>query len=501
MRRSRISPVELTKEEFREIGHKLVDDIADMIESIGERPVTPGESPEKLKEIIGNSSLPEKGTSPSEIFSKATNMLFDHSLFNGHPRFLGYITSSPAPVCALADMLASAVNPNAGAQILSPAATEIEKQTVRWLAEFIGVKPSYGGLLVSGGTMANLTAFLTGLKVKGDGDLNSEGLHGRSRMVVYCSTTTHTWIEKAARLAGRGPELLRWIETDKSNRMDNKILELAIKQDIKNGFNPVMVVGTAGDVSTGVVDDLKGIAAVCKKYNLWFHIDGAYGIPAAVIPELGSLFEGVEDADSIALDPHKWLYSSLEAGCTLVKNPRHLYDTFSTHPTYYNFDTEEEGSVLNYYEYGLQNSRGFRALKVWIMLQHVGKIGYIDMIRDDIMLSELLYSECSKHPELESITQNLSITTFRYVPGVEMIGSEQKEAYLNRLNEALLNKLQAGGEVFLSNALVKEKYCLRGCIVNFRTSREDIFRIIEIVVREGRQTHLDLQAEEAHVSV
>src|SRR5205085_4354391 len=143
------------------------------------------------------------------------------------------------------------------------------------------------------------------------------------------------------------------------------------------GCRPIMVVGTAGDVSTGVVDDMKGIAAICKTYNLWFHIDGAYGIPAAVIPELKTLFEGIEEADSIALDPHKWLYSPLEAGCTLVKNPQHLTDTYSAHPVYYNFDSSANEPSLNYYEYGFQNSRGFRALKVWMALQQVGRKGYI----------------------------------------------------------------------------------------------------------------------------
>ena len=275
--------------------------------------------------------------------------------------------------------------------------------------------------------------------------------------------------------------------------MNNEILQQTIETDLKNGCKPIMVIGTAGDVSTGAVDDLKAIASICKAYDLWFHIDGAYGIPAAVIPNLKDVFEGIKEADSIALDPHKWLYSPLEAGCTLVKNSKHLSDTYSSHPAYYNFSNNGEGLSLNYYEYGLQNSRGFRALKVWMTLQQVGRSGYIKMIEEDIELSKLLYAGAKNHPELEAVTQNLSITTLRYVPSGSP-NSNFSENYLNKLNEALLNELQQGGEVFLSNAIVNEKYCLRGCIVNFRTSKVDIEEIIEIIVREGRKVHTKMKS-------
>jgi len=394
-------------------------------------------------------------------------------------------------------MLAAAVNPNVGAQILSPIATEIEKQTVRWLAEFIGVSPDYGGILVSGGNMANFTAFLAARTSKAPKNIKEDGLSNQSaKLVVYCSKATHTWIEKAAVLFGLGTKSIRWIQTDATNKMDNEVLEQTIKSDLKNGYRPIMIIGTAGDVSTGVVDDLKAIASICKTYDLWFHVDGAYGIPAAVIPELKFLFEGIEDADSIALDPHKWLYSPLEAGCTLVKDPNHLIETYSSHPVYYNFSNNDEALTQNFYEYGFQNSRGFRALKVWLALQQVGRNGYIKMIGEDIQLSKLFFALADNHPELEAITQNLSITTLRYVPSGYNYDGEQQGVYLNRLNESLLNELQRGGEVFLSNAIVMEKYCLRGCIVNFRTSKKDIEEIIEIIVREGKKMHQELQEKD-----
>ena len=494
MAKGRRSTIEMDKEEFRKIGYQLIDDISNFIGSIDQKPVTPNEGPSQLQDLLGNTSLPENGRPAAELIAKTTDLLFNHSLLNGHPKFLGYITSSAAPIGALADLLASSVNPNVGAQILSPIATEIEKQTIKWLCDFIGVPSDYGGILVSGGNMANFTAFLAARTAKAPQNIKEDGIQNTSnKLTVYCSKTTHTWIEKAVVLFGLGTKSVRWIPTDASNKMDTKVLENTIKIDLENGCLPLMVVGTAGDVSTGVVDNLSDISAICKTYNLWFHIDGAYGAPAAIVPKLKHLFTGIKDADSIALDPHKWLYSPLEAGCTLVKNPQHLIDTFSSHPEYYNFSKSGQDKAQNFYEYGLQNSRGFRALKVWLALQQVGRSGYKKLISEDIELSEMLYDLADQHPELEAVSQNLSITTFRYVP-LENI--DHKE-YLNTLNEAILNELQTGGEVFLSNAIVNGQYSLRACIVNFRTSKKDIEEIIEIIIGTGRKVHLKISQERA----
>ena len=487
---NRESPIEITKDEFKKIGYQLIDTISHFIHTINEKPVTTGETPKQIQTVLGNASLPEQGTSVLELISKTSDLLLNHSLLNGHPKFFGYITSSPTPIGALADLLAAAVNPNVGAHILSPMATAIEKQTVKWLAEFIGVSPSYGGILVSGGNMANFTAFLAARTAKAPKNMKEDGLlNMHSELVFYCSKATHTWIEKAAVLFGHGTKAIRWISTDADNKMNIDILSQTINDDLKIGKKPFLVVGNAGDVSTGVIDNLSAIAAVCREQDLWFHIDGAYGIPAAVIPQYKNLFDGIKEADSIALDPHKWLYAPLEAGCTLVKNPQHLIDTYSSHPVYYNFNNQDDEPTLNYYEYGFQNSRGFRALKVWMALQHAGKNGYIKMIGEDIALSQMLFNEAKKHLELEAVTQNLSITTLRYVPIGLTQDEEKKETYLNTLNEKLLNELQQGGEVFLSNAVVADKYCLRCCIVNFRTSRKDILELVDIIVRAGRKIH------------
>ena len=496
MNTKRKNSIEIDKTEFRKIGYELIDTISDFFDGISEKPVTTSKSPKELQKALGNLPLPENGLPAEKLLSTASKLLFDDSLFNGHPKFFGFITSSAAPIGALADLLASSVNANVGGQILSPMATEIEKQTIKWLAEFIGVSPNYGGVLVSGGNMANFTAFLAARTAKAPKNIKEDGLSNATKqLITYCSKTTHTWIDKAAILFGHGSNSIRWIPTDASNKIDIHILEQTIKDDLKNGHQPFLVVGTAGDVSTGVVDDLEAIAAICKARDLWFHIDGAYGIPAAIIPELKELFIGIKEADSIALDPHKWLYSPLEAGCTLVKNPQHLIDTYSSHPEYYNFSLTEEGESLNYFEYGLQNSRGFRALKVWLALQQIGSSGYVKLIREDIELSKYFYELAKKHIELEPITQNLSIATLRYVPNNMKEKGEEKALYLNTLNEELLDELQKGGEMFLSNAIVIKKYCLRTCIVNFRTAKKDIEQCIGIIVKEGQKIHKKLQSQ------
>lgn len=492
MSEKRESPIETDREDFRKVGYYLVDVIADFIDSIGNKPVTKGESPDELQALLGSASLPETGAPAEEIIQKAVQLLFNHSLLNGHPRFMGYITSSAAPIGALSDLLSSAVNANVGANILSPMATAIERQTLRWLAEFVGVSPDYGGVLVSGGNMANFTAFLAARTAMTGNTITGEGTENARRLVVYCSAATHAWIEKAVFFFGVGRNGIRWIEQDEDGRMRIDLLERFIQKDLQNGFTPMMVVGNAGDVSTGVVDDLKAIASVCKAYQIWFHVDGAYGLPAAVNPAYKPMFDGVAEADSIAIDPHKWLYTPLEAGCTLVKDPRTLINAFSTHPAYYNFDHPEH-QQHNFHEYGFQNSRSFKALKIWTALQQVGREGYIRMISDDIALAELFYRLAADHPELEAVSRNLSITTLRYVPSKERSGKFNSD-YLNKLNEELLNTLQAKGEVFLSHAIVRGKYCLRGCIVNFRTAESDIKDIVEIVVREGRQVHKKLMA-------
>jgi len=476
--------MDMSPAEFRKAGHLMVDLLAEFLEELPELPVTRGENPAALRVLLPQGGIPGEGQETTSLVRETAKLLTEHSLFNGHPRFWGYITSSAAPLGALADLLAAAVNPNVGAQTLSPMATEIEQQTIRWLSQLIGYSENGGGIFVSGGNMANFLGYLTARK-------NKVKKEHAGAPVLYCPRATHTWIHKAVTLFGGGMDEIRWIDVLPDSQMDLEDLNGKILSDIQNGTQPFMVIGNAGTVETGCVDNLRGIAEICRRHNLWFHIDGAYGAPAAALPELKSLFSGISEADSVAIDPHKWLYSPLEAGCTLVKDAAHLKDAFSHRPPYYNFEGDPANIPLNYHEYGMQNSRGFRALKVWMSIRHIGRKGIIDMIRKDIALAEDLFRLVSGRDELRAVACHLSITTFQYVPaGLNGRADQESE---NRLNEELLNRLQKGGEVFLSNAIVQGAYCLRVCIVNFRTTYKDLEFLVEKVIEQGRL----LEAEQA----
>jgi glutamate/tyrosine decarboxylase-like PLP-dependent enzyme len=476
---ARKSPVGMTAEEFRSAGHRLVDRVADFLDSLPRRKVTSGESPAQIREALDAvRGLPESGADAGALLERAAKLMFDHSLFNAHPRFWGYVTAGAAPIGMLGELLAAAANPNCGAWLLSPMASEIEGQTIRWIAEMLKYPTDCGGLFVSGGNMANIVGFLAGRAAKGGAEIRSKGVEGR-RLRAYCSAETHTWIQKAADIAGLGTEAVRWIGVDDEFRIDIEALRLRIREDIASGDQPFLIVGNAGTVSTGAVDDLKELAEVCREFDVWFHVDGAYGAMAAVAPDSAELFAGLDEADSLAVDPHKWLYAPIEAGCTLVRDVAKLRDAFSYHPAYYHFGVE----ATNYFDLGPQNSRGFRALKVWLALQQVGREGYAQMISDDMRLSRAMFESVRKHPELEALTQGLSIATFRYVPE----GSDRRAEYLNEVNQELLTRLQQGGEAYLSNAVIGGKYALRACIVNFRTTVEDVESVAELVVRMGRE--------------
>ncbi|HEU4724477.1 MAG TPA: aspartate aminotransferase family protein [Candidatus Eisenbacteria bacterium] len=492
---SRPRPLAIPAADFRAMGHRLIDQLADRLAAIPAGPVTPGERPEQVRAALGTDApLPEEGRDPGALLEETTRLLFEHSLFNGHPRFWGYITSSPAPIGMLADLLGAAVNPNAGGWTLSPAASEIEVQTVRWIAQFIGFPDTCGGLLVSGGNMANLVGFFAARAAKAPWPIQRDGaaIAGTGRLRAYASKETHTWIQKAADLAGLGTDSVRWIETDASYRMRLDALEAQVAADRAAGDLPFLVVGTAGSVSTGAVDPLPAIGAFCRRESLWFHVDGAYGGFAAAVAEAPDDLRGLTEADSVAIDPHKWLYAPLEAGCALVRDPALHRAAFSYHPPYYHF---EENSV-NFVDYGMQNSRGFRALKVWLAFRQAGAAGYRRLIADDMRLSREMARALEAHGAFEIFTRDLSIVTFRYLPP-DFRGRPADAAadeYLSRLNQALLDDLQRGGEVFVSNAVLDGRYVLRSCIVNFNTTEADVAALPAIVARRGEVLDTELRA-------
>ncbi len=482
--RDRAAPLEMDGARFRELGYRAVDHVAELLDSLRDRPVNQDISPTEVRALLP-SELPLEGQAAEVLLDETARMLFDHSLFNGHPKFLGYITSSAAPIGALADLLAASVNPNLGGWQLSPVASEIEGQTVRWIGELMGY-PTGGGLLVSGGNMANITAFLAARRNKLGAKVRSTGLIGmHERPTVYASSETHTWLQKAADISGLGTDSLRWIDVDERGRIRVDRLQQAIRADRDAGCLPFMVVGTGGSVSTGAIDELDRLADIAASEQMWFHVDGAYGALAAVVPELHDLFKGMERADSLAVDPHKWLYAPLEAGCTLLRDAQALPDAFSYTPVYYHFGGEDSDPRINYYELGLQNSRGFRALKVWLAIRQVGRRGYERMIGDDCRVARALYEAVDRTDDLEALGHELSITTFRFAPGQTPTGITDREAWLDEMNTRLLERLKASGELFVSNAEVGGRFALRACVVNFRTTFADVEAIPQIVLKHA----------------
>jgi glutamate/tyrosine decarboxylase-like PLP-dependent enzyme len=334
--------------------------------------------------------------------------------------------------------------------------------------------------------MANMVGLFAARAAAAGWDVRAGGVADPAArpLRVYASAETHTWLQKATDMAGIGTDSIRWIPTNDDLRLNTTALRAALEQDRAAGDLPMMVVATAGTVSTGAVDPIAEIAQICRDAGVWLHVDGAYGAFAAAVPGAPTDLGNLALADSVALDPHKWLYAPLEAGCVLVRDAERLRNAFSYHPPYYHFGQE----ATNFVDYGPQNSRGFRALKVWLALRQVGRRGYVQMLSENIRLSELMYELVSSHAELEPMTQGLSITTFRYVP-TELrasVGEPETEKRLNALNEALIERIQNSGEAFLSNAVIGGRYALRACIVNFNTTEADIRAIPEIVVRLGQ---------------
>lgn len=489
--RDRQAPIDISPDQFRSAGHNMIDRIADILATLRERKVTAGRSVGEIQDLIDASSgMPQEGYDFDQLLAQTTELLTTHSLYNGHPKFLGYVTSSPAPIGMLAELLAAAVNANVGAWTLSPVASEIECQTVRWIAELLGYPEACSGVLVSGGNMANYVGIYTALRSVYPLDADSQVSENLGQATLYASIETHTWLEKAIDMFGIPRGALRSIKVDACQRLRMDDLASQLAADLAAGHIPVAVIGTAGTVSTGAIDPLPAMAQLCREHKVWFHVDGAYGGFAAMVDTVPDDIRGLAYADSVAIDPHKWLYAPLEAGCALIRDREKHRSAYSYHPPYYQFDEE----VTNFVDYGFQNSRGFRALKVWLGLQQVGRRGYECMIGDDISLSRALFDRLSQDDRFQVATQNLSITTFRYIPEDlrHKLDNAAVEAYLNELNQTLQIRLADSGEVFVSNAMIEGRYFLRTCIVNFRTSPRDIIEIPEIIARYGEQVHDEL---------
>lgn len=491
----RQAPLAMSADDFRQFAYQIIEQLVQFFQTLADHPVAPQTTPEEIRSALaatGAEQLPEQGGQLQEILSYLWPLLLKYSVFNGHPRFMGFITSSAAPVSTLADMLAAGINANVVNYQLAPIATEIEAQTVRWLAELIGYPTNCGGILSSGGNMGNFISLLTARKAKIPWDVRTTGLAGgdAQRLRLYATSTTHSWLHKAADLSGLGLNAICWIPTDAQQRMDVAALRTQLQSDLAAGLLPFLVIGNAGTVSTGAVDPLLEIARICREFDLWFHVDAAYGGFATMLlddpqaAEVPADLRAIADADSVAVDPHKWLYIPIESGCTLVRDAHLLHEAFTPdHPDYYPHVVDD---TIQYHEYGPQNTRGFRALKIWLALRQVGKAGYRKMLSDDITLACELYRMAAREPELEAYAHNLSTTTFRYRPP-DLAGDDPgTEPYLNKLNHIIMDQIQESGLAFISNAIADDVFLLRACIVNFRTSLKDIEALIELVLKTGQ---------------
>jgi glutamate/tyrosine decarboxylase-like PLP-dependent enzyme len=404
---------------------------------------------------------------------------------NSHPRFYGFINATADPVGSMADYLASAMNPNCWGG--DHAAIHVEARTLAWIAEMLGFPPEAEGILVSGGSMANFTALAAARRAMTPGNVREDGLSGpeRPRLTVYASDQVHSCVDKAVDLLGIGTNQLRRIPTDDRFRIRVEELERAVASDRAAGYTPSIVVGNAGTVNTGAIDPLETLADFCAREKLWFHVDGAYGALASIVPALKPLFAGMERADSIAADPHKWLYVPYEAGATLVREPGRLGAAFRKFPEYLAADPESPFPGPAWFaERGVELSRGFKALKVWMGLKTHGRRAYADQIENDVRLARFLAAEVDRRPDFERLAEPvLSIANFRYRPA----GRALPDAELDRLNRRIINRLVGDGSFFLAPTVLKGRAALRVSITNFRTREEDLLALLDEAARIGRE--------------
>jgi aromatic-L-amino-acid/L-tryptophan decarboxylase len=403
---------------------------------------------------------------------------------NSHPRFFGFINATADPVGILADFLAAGMNPNCWGG--DHAANHVETRVVSWLATMLGYPESAEGILVSGGSMANFTALAAARRAMTPGNVREDGLAGpdRPRLTVYASDQVHSCVDKAVDLLGIGTRQLRKIESGADFRLPTDALAAAVAADRAAGYLPAIVVGNAGTVNTGAIDPLDELADFCAREKLWFHVDGAYGALATMVPELHPLFAGMERADSIAADPHKWLYVPYEAGATLVREPGRLSATFRKFPEYLAADPESPFPGPSWFaERGVELSRGFKALKVWMGLKTHGRRAYADQIANDVRLAGFLSAEVDRRPEFERLAEAvLSIANFRYRPS----DRDLPDAELDRVNRTIINRLVGEGSFFLAPTVLKGRTALRVSITNFRTREEDLIFLLDEAERIGR---------------
>jgi len=475
----------IDRETLRQLAHAAVDLAVDHLSGVPDGAVFTPMTADERRELL-EQRLPEDGRAPGAILDLVRDAVLPHPMGNGHPRFFGWVNSPPAPLGAVADLLAAAMNPSCAGG--DHAAIYVERAAVRWLMELVAF-PTDGsmGLLVSGTSVASIVALAAArhrAAVEQGWDLRADGLQGaRPRLRLYVSAEGHSCLRKAAELLGLGASAIRVVPVDERFAMDARALREAVAVDRRAGDVPFFVAASAGTVGTGAIDPLDALADICADEGLWFHIDGAYGALGVLVQDRAARYAGLARADSLALDPHKWLSVPVECGCVLVRDGELLRDTFSFVAPY--LRTEEGkgfGGLPWFSEYGVQQTRGFRALKLWMVLQHLGRRGIAALVERHLVLAARLASLVDAAPDLERLAPvELSIVCFRYAPPA-LRGAA---ADLDALNKRIMETIQSDGAAFLTNTMIQGHFALRACILHYATTERDVAALVDIVRRTG----------------
>ena len=449
----------LSREEMRALGYRVVDILVEHLAELPDKPVTRKAGRAGLEARL-REPLPEHGADALAVLDQVERDVLDNIMHLDHPRFFAFVPSPGNFVGAMADALAAGFNVFAGTWLEASGPAQIELVAIDWLRQACGLPDSAGGLFVSGGSMANITALAVARHVK-LGNRDADG-------VVYCSDQTHSSIERGMRVLGFRDDQLGRVPSDDRFRLDVPALQRAVEADRRAGRLPFCVVANAGTTNTGAIDPLPALATYCRQEGLWLHVDGAYGAAAALCERGRDLLQGLGEADSLALDPHKWLFQPYEIGGVLVRQARWLRETFHILPEYL-ADTEGQAGEVNYCDRGIQLTRGFRALKLWMSLKVFGAAGFRAALNRGFELAETAEAVARGLPDWEVVTPaQLGIVTFRYAP--PGVAAEE----LERLNQALVDGMIADGFAMVSSTVLRGQTVLRLCTINPRTTADDV---------------------------
>lgn len=464
-------------EVMRELGHRMVDDMLAYLQTVRERPIWQP-MPDEVKDHL-DAPLPTAGQGAEAAYEDFKRDVLPYPMGNIHPRFWGWVMGNGSPLDMLSEMLAAGINSNLGGGEHAP--SRVEAQVIDWCKEMLGFPHDASGLLVSGGSMANLIGLTVARNIRAGFDVRGAGLQSAdANLTAYCSTETHSSVQRAFELLGLGSEWLRKIPVNNRFEIDTTVLEAAIAADRASGHRPFCVIGNAATTNTASFDDLEALADICAREELWFHVDGAFGALAALSPALRSRIRGMERADSLAFDLHKWFYAPFEVGAVLVRTAQDHYRSFTLTPDYLKHSERGlAGGTAWFSDYGIQLSRGFRALKVWMAIKAHGIDKYARLVEQNVEQAQYLGALVDAAPSLERLAPVFNTVCFRYV--AEGMAPDA----LNALNEEILTQMQEQGVVMPSGTTLNGNYAIRVCITNHRTRFEDLDLMVAEAVRLG----------------